>query len=122
MTALYSIDFTLPGLPKSQTNNWTKWARIKDKKRWVQEVWAATHGKLPKEPLKSARVHFTRCSATEPDFTNLVASFKHIEDALIEVGLIFDDAPECIGRPGYAWQKVPPKEGRVRVRVDELGA
>lgn len=116
----YSLTFELDGLPKSQINNYaSKWARAKSKKEWEMRVHVATLGKRPPKPLMKARLRFVRCSASPPDYTNLVASFKDIEDGLVKCGIIFDDAMEYVGKPDYDWEKAKPKAGKVRVRVEE---
>jgi Holliday junction resolvase RusA-like endonuclease len=114
----YEIEFTVDVLPKSQTNNYgSHWARIKAIKEWRERVWVATHGRRPEEPLKKATVHFIRRSSAPPDYTNLVASFKPVEDALVKCGIILDDNPKVIGYPTYAWEYAAPKKGGIIVRV-----
>ena len=117
----YSLAFELPGLPKSQTNNYSHWSvRAKSKKRWENAVWAMVKHDLPRKPLSKARIRFTRCSSGEPDFDNLVASFKPILDGLEKAGIIESDKPSVIGNPVYEWRLATPKHGCVRVSVESV--
>ena len=117
----YSLSFELDGLPKSQTNNYGHWAiRHKSKKEWEARVFNAVRGNLPSKPLVRARLRFTRCSAAQPDFDNLVASFKPIMDGLITAGIIEDDKPSVIGSPVYLHELARPKQGKVRVVVESV--
>ena len=114
----YSLDAEIPGLPKLQTNSWGSWRpRDAATKRWLDEVAVATHRKRPSVPLSKPRVRFTRYSTNEPDYTNLVASFKPVEDALVTLEIILDDKPGVIGVPTYKWEKASRRQGRIRIQV-----
>ena len=116
----YSLTFELEGLPKSQTNNYGHWrTRAKSKKDWEDRVIAATITQWPKDPLTEAKLTFTRCSSSEPDFDNLVASFKPVMDGLVRARIILDDKPSVVGQPQYRWEKAAPKQGKIRVQVVE---
>ena len=117
----YRISFELDGLPKSQTNNYGHWrTRAKSKSEWEARVHLAVIHDRPELPLTSARISFTRCSSSEPDFDNLVASFKPVMDGLVKAGVIEDDKPSVIGQPEYLWIKAKPKHGSVRITVEEV--
>jgi len=119
MGSRYRVEFELDGLPKSQTNNYGHWrTRAKSKKDWEERVVVATMGKWPKDPLSAATITLTRCSTSEPDYDNLVASFKPIMDGLIRARIIQDDKPSVIGHPDYHWEKAKRGQGRIRVVVE----
>ena len=75
---------------------------------------------LPPKPLKQASITLTRFSSVEPDYDNLVISFKPIIDGLRDAGVIVDDKFSVIGRPSYEWQKSPRNQGRIRVEVASI--
>jgi hypothetical protein len=98
----------------------SRWLAIKERNTWREATILACKRNEPPEPLQRARVWFTRYSTIEPDFTNLVQGFKHIEDGLVEAGIIVDDKPSIIGQPSCTWEKASPKHGKVRVRVESV--
>lgn len=54
------------------------------------------------------------------DWDNFAASFKHIGDALVKCGVIVDDSPKYV-RPFKIQQiKVPRKEQRVEIVIEDL--
>jgi len=121
----YMLEFELPGLPALQVagsggGHWRK--RHADAKAWKDAVRAVVLSDhyVPDAPLKRAEVTFERHSTREPDVTNLCASFKAIEDGLVEVGVILDDRPSVIGSPTFLWFKAKRGEGKVRIRVREI--
>ena len=122
----YILEIEIPVLPKSQTNNFgSHWGRSADKKKWLNLVYYAikeAKRRPPDEPLQSASITFTRRSSAQPDYTNLVASFKPVEDALVTMGVIEDDSPKIIGYPTYRWEYAPPKKGGILVKVRETSA
>lgn len=73
----------------------------------------------PTQPMLSARIEMIRHSSTEPDFDNLVSSFKWILDGLIDAGVIVSDKPSVIGQPVYQWKKAAPKNGFIEVKVSD---
>ena len=118
----YVLEIEIPFLPRSQTNNFgSHWARSADKKLWLNHVFYAikeARRRPPDEPLQSATLTFTRRSSAQPDYTNLVASMKPVEDALVSLKIILDDSPKIIGYPTYAWEYAAPKKGGITVRVE----
>lgn len=123
-TGGYRLDFTLDGLPRLQTNNYGHWStRSKAAKEWHSRVFVAVNESesgFSETVLSRASLQFTRYSTTEPDFDNLVASFKPIMDGLTKAGVIADDKPSVIGSPVYRWEKAKRGEGRIRVVVEEV--
>ena len=118
----YLLEFELPGLPALQVagsgGHWRK--RHNDAKRWKNAVRAVVLGDhyLPDEPLKRVRMRCERYSTREPDWDNLVASFKCIRDGLVEVGVMVDDKPSVLIASEHRGAKAKRGEGRIRVRVE----
>ncbi len=110
------------GLPKILSNGSQRnfWARENEKKRWKGMAIAAVRLKAWfREPLKKARIVFTRYSSREPDSDNLAISFKAIRDGLVQAGVIIDDKPSVL-EAIYKWQKASPKQGRITIEVYEV--
>ena len=119
-----SIALSIPGLPPINTasSRGSHWAFAKLKRKWESHVCAAvltTLGRWPDKPLTRALVTITRCSASEPDYDNLVQGGKFLLDGLIKAGVIVDDSPAVIGRPEYRWQQAAPGAGSVRIQVED---
>lgn len=117
------LSFKIAGLPKTTNasrrhGHWG--ALLSESRKWKRAVWAAVQiaGK-PTQPMRSARIELIRHSSTEPDFDNLVSSFKWILDGLIDSGVIVSDKPSVIGQPGYQWKKAAPKYGFIEVKVSD---
>ena len=116
----YTLDIEIPRLPAmNSSRRVSRWVEIAEKNLWAEEIAAETHRKIPPEPLKRANVTFIRRSSLEPDYDNLVASFKHVQDGLIGL-IIVDDKPSVIGHPDYKWEPAPPKKGSIVIRVEEI--
>lgn len=115
--------FTIMGLPK--TTNASRGqghsgSLLGESRKWKKAVWSAEtiEGK-PSSPLVSARPKLIRYSSADPDFDNLVSSFKWVVDGLIDAGIIISDKPSVIGQPIYKWKKVASKNGFIEVVVTE---
>lgn len=118
----YRLEFELPGLPRmgnssGRSNGWR--AIANERRRWKMAVFLIVRAHRPKVPLKHARLTLTRCSSVSPDPDGLVIGFKPIVDALITAGILENDRLENIGMPEYKFEKVSPKAGKIRVRVEE---
>lgn len=118
-----ALSFKLAGLPKTTNasrrhGHWG--ALLSESRKWKKAVWAAVvvEGK-PTQPMLSASIELIRHSSTQPDFDNLVSSFKWILDGLIDAGVIVSDKPSVIGQPVYQWEKAAPKKGFIEVRVSD---
>jgi Holliday junction resolvase RusA-like endonuclease len=117
------IELEFNQLPKILSNgshgHWRVAAGIK--KLWQNRVInKVTLERLaPPKPWKKSRAIFTRFSSVEPDYDNLVISFKAIRDGLKKAGVIEDDGPKFLDAV-YYWDKVPPKFGKVRIEVWEI--
>lgn len=117
-----TLVFEIQGLPKILSNQRIHWTvRYKQNKLWKKLV--LEHVKLyqlkPAVPYQKARLTLTRFAhGREPDFDNLVSSWKGIIDGLTEAGIIIDDRPDVIGRPICLWEKAAPKQGKVRIQID----
>ena len=118
MSAKISIDFELSGLPPLLLNSRGHWRKMhKLKKEWYLRVAGAVQRQRPPVPCYKATIIFVRKSSVEPDYTNLVSSFKWIEDGLTLAGVIFSDHPSCVGVPTYRWSRAARGKGSVFVSV-----
>ena len=119
---MYRLTFELDGLPpllsQQRAMHWRRVKRISD--QWRQMVGFKLAGKMPTLPLERASVRYTRYSAAEPDWDNLAASWKPIQDTLVKSGLLKDDNPRVIINVESNWEKIAPREGKIRVEVTEL--
>lgn len=117
---MYSLEFVIKGLP-STSNTHRHW-RIAggDRKKWKEAVVAicSTRSK-PRVPLKKACLFCVRFSSSEPDYDNLVISFKAAIDGLKVAGIIEDDKSSVIVERKYSWIKAAPKDGAIMIRVEE---
>lgn len=119
----YRLEFVEPKLPPtvnvSSRLHW--WSQRKQSQEWNNIVmFHVLKNGAPKEPLKKAKLTLTRFSASEPDFDNLVSSFKKIIDALRYNAVLADDKMKNIGIPRYDWQKCAPKAGMIHVIVESV--
>jgi hypothetical protein len=119
----YRLEFEIEGLPKITTNansNWrTRWAQAR---RWKDLVRQRIDFKSkPQSPILRARVICTRFAhGARPDSDNLRSSFKHVIDGLVEVGVLANDDFNSIGEPIVLWEKAKPKQGKIKIIVEEL--
>lgn len=93
------------------------WTKVKEIQEWEKIIYFQTLGKLPKEPLKKARLVLTRHSSRAPDYDNLAISFKHIVDSLRKAKIIKNDSMDVIGKPEYNWVKCKNGQGFVEIEV-----
>ena len=100
---------SLPGLNTStRRRHWSQ--QHKEAVQWESLVWAemAMAGQeKPTEPWEKVRCRLTRCSSRQPDYDNLVASFKVVLDSLVKNSVLADDRPQNFtdGHPEYVWKK-----------------
>lgn len=118
----YRLKFEIEGLPQLINQlaweHWTKKKKHNDK--WKHLVGLAVSGREPKEPLIKAKLILTRCSSKRPDFDGLVSSWKSLIDGLVLSKVIIDDNQDVIGQSEFNWERVGPREGKVRMEVIEL--
>ena len=120
MSTKYVLEFTLVGLPKTP-NSRQHWAeKMKHTRLWRDYSCMSARRNRPPRPLTKAKVTYTRHSFTSPDFDNLVASFKPIQDGLIDAKIIVNDSFDVIGQPSFVWVKAPRGSGAVTVRVEAV--
>lgn len=118
----YRLSIFLDFLPDIQLNSsHGHWASRYTKIRKVKAtVGFSVFEHKPKEPLKQARLTLVRHSTRQPDFDNLVASFKPVIDALTEYQIIVNDKPENIGQPSYNWVKCARVSQGISILVEEV--
>jgi Holliday junction resolvase RusA-like endonuclease len=118
---MYSLKFEISGLPKPLNQmlraHWTK--REREKNIWQRSVWVKCWHLKPAAPLKKAKLILTRFSHKACDYDNLAASFKHVIDGLVKVGVLIDDTTQVTGVIEYHQEKAKPKFGKIRVEVLE---
>lgn len=121
---LYWLEFQVPGLPRMANASGRSrgfWVINNERKLWKAAVANALAGrKKPEFPLKRARVSCTRFSSSAPDFDGLVAGFKPVIDALVDLGVLEDDSLKHIGVPHFEWKPAKPKQGCIAVTVTEV--
>lgn len=115
----YALEIELDGLPKLQSGAWGHWrTRRKHDERWKDLIgWEVVRLGPPPKLLDFASVECIRFSTREPDWDNLVASFKPLIDGLIGTVLV-DDSPTRLVRR-YGWTKTDRGRGRMRIYVEE---
>lgn len=114
------IEYVIPGLPKLMSNARMHWrAKHAELGRWKSVTRnTALMGKLPPSPLTKAHLILTRYApGVQPDFDNLVSSWKGVIDGLVEAGVIADDKPSVIGSPEFYWERANSKEKRIKIEI-----
>ena len=106
-----------PILSNGSHRTWQTVAGIK--RQWQRLAINEASRNLPSKPLSKAEAVFIRHSAREPDYDNMVISFKAIRDGLVKAGVLEDDHPRVL-KAEYCWQKSSPKNGYVSVLVKEV--
>lgn len=121
MDRKYILEFELQGLPKMANGSHGNWrADHGAKMAWRKKVGLALMLKhKPNPPLKLAKATFTRFSSVEPDDDGLTHGFKPIRDALKFYGIIEDDKRKNLVAE-YRWEKAAPKQGKIKVKVEEV--
>lgn len=118
----YKLELEIPGLP--ETTNEVLSMRLKRrlnrKMFWKQQIAYSVYGKKPKEPLKKAKLTLTRFSSVRPDPDGLTSTFKHLIDGLVIAKILENDKYENIGFPEYLWEKAKPKQGKIKIKVEEV--
>jgi len=117
----YYLKIDLQGLPRTVNSiGRLHWAvKAKETRYWIDCVALYVINKKPLKPLPKVRLRFTRFSSRQPDFDNLVNSFKAVQDGLVVSGILQNDKPENIETPEYIWQKACHKKGQIRIEVWE---
>ncbi len=119
----YRLCIDIPGLPPGNSaDNRGRWKKKKIRDEWSEAVAVTLHNKKPPKPLARAGYLFTRFSSVAPDFGGLVEGFKIVLDQLVRSGVLVDDNPKVCAYDDchYAWEKVPPREGKIRLEVWEV--
>ena len=119
----FETTLTIQGLPKTPNElRFRKWyittTHDKKWKRKISESILFSEKQKPEKPLEKVKIYFERHSSKQPDFDNLVGSFKPILDALVENGIIIDDAMKHMEVQNYKWIKCCPKKGHIVIRIE----
>ncbi len=123
----YRAEAIFHGLPPLQSHRRrAHWAQVHREDRvWKQAVHWRFATRAPSAPLSHAGVTCIRVSMQEPDYDNLVHSFKPLLDGLVAARVLEDDKPRNFvgGHPDYHWRKAPRRAMQhVVVRVEEDAA
>lgn len=114
------LELEIPGLPPTiNAIGRMHWAvKVKNIRMWSNLILASIGSNRPATPFKKATLSLTRFSSFEPDYDNLVISFKACIDALVKAEVIASDKPSVIGQPTYLWEKASPKKGKIKITVE----
>lgn len=118
-------EFTIMGLPELPNKNMYKhWAvKRKNVHKWKKLVYEqCCLARINGLGLDSAVLSFIRHSSAEPDFDNMVASFKACQDGLVWADVIQDDKQINVGQPSYKWEYRPRKQGgmiSIKIEIKE---
>lgn len=119
----YRLHLRIPGLPRIQAagtrGHWSQ--RVREKNYWIDLVgWQAIAAGRPPEPLKRAKLTLIRHSHGEPDYVNLVSSFKAPEDGLVQCGVLQDDSPQVVEHD-IRWEACSSEQkGFIEIIVEEI--
>ena len=115
------FEIEIPGLPRTTNGSHGHWrAAAAERKKWRTAICLLASRERPSVPLKKAKITCIRYSSSEPDFDNLVISFKSCLDGLRDAGVIADDKKRNIGATTYLWQKAPARQGKIKIIVEEI--
>ncbi len=118
---MYKLEIVLLGLPSTANSHKAHWAVAgAERKKWRQAACLVAKMRRPETPLERCRIVCTRYSFSEPDYDNLVISFKSLCDGLKDAGIIKDDKSSVVVQREYRWEKAPANKGKVMVYVEEV--
>lgn len=120
MNKPYRIDFIIEGLPSTPNARRHHMNKYREDQSWYISIRAAVGAGRPVAPLERANLTLTRISTVEPDYDNLVASFKPVIDGLRFAEVLTDDKKKNIGTPDYRWERGKPGKGCVRITVEAV--
>ena len=102
---LLSVDRLPPLNTSDRRRHWS--VQHKEAEAWKWLVFGELGGDIPKRPWRKVKMICTRHSSRQPDYDNLVASFKPVIDALVKNSVIADDRPDNFEgeHPDYEWVK-----------------
>ncbi len=116
----FLLELDIDGLPKTPNELLhAHWSTVRSNSSyWKWLVRGAVGRRRPRVPLPRASIVFTRYSASEPDWDNLVGSFKPVLDGLVRSKVIEDDKPSNVNA-AYYWIRAPKTKGRISIQVRE---
>jgi hypothetical protein len=117
----FKLAFEIPGLPSTSNvlNTMTYRERSEETRYWRNMVINTVFNMRPPRPLPMAKLTLTRFSSSEPDYDNLVRSFKNVIDGLVIGKVLQNDKRHNIGTPLYLWKECERKFGKISVAVEE---
>jgi Holliday junction resolvase RusA-like endonuclease len=108
----------LPRIPNGREPHWA--VVNKDRKNWHKWVGDQFLMNRPSAPLQACHVWVCRGSSSQPDYDNLVASFKPVIDALKVNKIISDDKDLVILQRQYTWTKAKAGKGFIELSIQEV--
>jgi Holliday junction resolvase RusA-like endonuclease len=115
----YKLELEINTIPPllNRSIRTNRYARYKNDKAWIDIIFFKTRNKIPSKPLERYSLKLIRCSPREPDYDNLVASFKPVVDALRKADILKDDRYSNSGQWDVHWIKTPKKEQKIIIQV-----
>lgn len=110
MKAIFKLTCKVPGLNGSDGLIREHYRKAKERK--VRYLILLLHQNQTRFKGK-VEITYTRYTTRLMDWDNHCASFKHLGDALVKIGIIEDDNPNII-------VKFDPKQVRVKHRIEEF--
>lgn len=109
----------VPLLPnKTRGHHWK--TLMGEKQKWVKLIANHFIGRTPIAPLSKCNIRMVRMTCIEPDYDNLVASYKVVLDALTKNRIIIDDNPSVILNQDYYWTKVKRGQKSTLIKIQEV--
>lgn len=117
----YILELEIPDLPMTYNELGRKhWAvKAKEAKKWINMIHILSSGTRPEEPLKRAKITFTRMSPRKLDPDNIPQSFKHVMDGLVEAGILENDREENIVELKYKQVVCKKFDRGIKIKVEE---
>lgn len=115
----YFHKVSITGIPPmgNRHQHWRKTSN--ERKLWHSKIIRAFQLK-PKTPIEKCIIRVCRFSNRQPDFDNLVWSFKSTFDGLIHAKIIKDDNMNVVIDRKYSWCKVQRIMSHITVEVEEI--
>jgi hypothetical protein len=110
---MYKLFISTEAVPRSLNKKLrsNRYANHSENKKWDMIIYSECSSKLPKEPLKKAKVSINRYSYRMLDFDGLVGALKPVIDAFVSCGVLSDDSWNVLGAWDVHQVFRPKKDG-----------
>lgn len=108
-----NIPESTPSLNHVFKGHWSNRHRLRVKWGWLVRAARLEARLFPSQPLQKAKITVERWGPRRLDYTNYVAGYKFLEDALKSEGFIVDDSPDHVVTQYI--QHIGPRHTRVRI-------